>query len=103
MQDKKRKIILVACGTSIATTAIVVDILQEEIVRERGFKNVEFQKSSAANLPSKIEYYKPDIIVSTTVVDPSWVKGIAFFSGLPFLTGQGVEKIIEAIVKELEK
>lgn len=99
----EKKIILVACGTSIATTSIVVSILKEELIEERGLKNIEFQKCAASDLLAKIEYYHPDLVITTTSIDPSWVKGIAYFKGLPFLTGIGMEAEIEEIVKELEK
>lgn len=100
---KPKKTILVACGTSIATTSIVVSILKEELIEERGFSNIEFQKCAAADVPAKIEFYNPEIVVTTTKIDPSWVEGRAFFNGLPFLTGQGMEAVIEEIVKELQK
>lgn len=100
---KDKKVILVSCGTSIATTSIVVSMLREELMDERGFKNIEFQKCAASDLKAKIEYYQPDIIISTTKVDPSWVEGKTFFKGIPFLTGIGKNALIEDIVKALEK
>ena len=99
----EKKIILVACGTSIATTSIVVSILKEALIEDRGLNNIEFQKCAIADLKAKIEYYHPNLVITTTTVDPSWVEGIAYFKGLPFLTGIGMEAEIEEIVKELEK
>lgn len=97
--DRKKKI-LVACGTSIATTAIVVETLTEELVRVRGL-NVEFYKCSVADLLAKIEFMQPDIVITTAPVDPKWVEGLAYFKGLPLLTGIGAEDLVEAIVKEV--
>ena len=100
---KAKKTILVACGTSIATTSIVVSILKEELIEERGFTNIEFQKCAASDLLAKIEYYHPDIIITTTTIDPSWVEGIPYFKGLPFLTGIGMESEIEKIARTLQE
>lgn len=98
----RKKKILVACGTSIATTAIVVETLTEELIRVRGL-NVEFYKCSIADLLAKIEFMQPDIVITTAPVDPKWTEGVAYFKGLPFLTGVGAEDLIESIVKEVNK
>lgn len=102
MNDDKQ-IILVACGTSIATSSIVVSILKEELVDNRGFQNITFQKCAVADLLEKIEFYKPDIVITTTKVDPDWVKNLTYFGGVPFLTGQGMEEVIEQIVQKIEE
>lgn len=99
----EKKKILVACGTSIATTSIVVSILKEELIEERGIDNLEFLKCAVADLLAQIEYHQPEMVITTTLIDPSWVKGIAYFSGLPFLTGIGMDEEIEKIVNELKK
>lgn len=97
-----RKVILVACGTSIATTAIVVETLQEELVRRRGY-DVEFHKCSTSNLLAQMDYLHPNIVITTAPVDPSWMEGVAYFKGLPFLTGVGADELLEEIIQEIEK
>jgi PTS system galactitol-specific IIB component len=93
---------LVACGTSIATTAIVVEYLKEELTRERDF-NIQFYKCRTSDLSMQIEMVEPDIVITTAPVDPSVIEGVTYFKGIPFLTGMGADEIIEEIVEHMER
>ena len=98
--------ILVACGCSIATTAMVVEILTEDLVRKKKYK-IDFFKCTTSELKSKIEYMAPDVVISTAPVKPesiaSWRdKGIFFFRGTPFLTGVGVDPLMKELLACLD-
>lgn len=93
---------LVACGTSIATTAIVVEYLKEELTRERDF-DIQFHKCRTSDLGMQIEMVEPDIVITTAPVDPSVIEGVMYFKGIPFLTGMGADAIIDEIVDHMER
>lgn len=97
---------LVACGTSIATTAMVVEILREDLVRQKKYQ-IDFRKCKTSELLPKVELMEPDVVISTAPVKPKMIedwkkRGIAFFKGTPFLTGVGVEPLMEEILTLLD-
>ncbi len=100
--DQAKKTILVACGTSISTTAIVVETLTEELVRTRHL-NVEFYKCTVADLQAQIEFLRPDVVITTAPVNPDWVEGLPYFKGMPLLTGIGADALVEEIAEEVRK
>jgi PTS system galactitol-specific IIB component len=98
---RRRWKFLVACGTSIATTAIVVEYLKEELTRERDFK-IDFHKCRTSDLKVQIEAVRPDVVITTAPVDSSVVEDVDYFKGIPFLTGIGADKVVQEIVTLLE-
>lgn len=93
----KVKIILIACGTAIATSTVVAKAV-EEILTERGIEVITRQ-CKAAEVSSLAP--NADLIVTTTPV-PSDI-GIPVVKTLAFITGIGKEQAIEEIIKKLEK
>jgi PTS system galactitol-specific IIB component len=97
---------LVACGTSIATSTMVAEILREDLVRQRRY-NIEFFHCKTTELMPKVDLLEPDVVISTAPVNPEMVetwrqRGIAFFRGTPFLTGVGVEPLMEQLLALIE-
>lgn len=97
---------LVACGTSIATSTMVSEILREDLVRQQKY-NIEFHHCKTSELIPKVEYLEPDVIISTAPVSEEWLvkwkeNGISFFKGQPFLTGFGVEPLMEELIEVLD-
>ncbi|GMG97920.1 PTS sugar transporter subunit IIB [Tepidimicrobium xylanilyticum] len=93
-----KKRILVACGTGIATSTMVANKIQSEITNRNEAIDVVIDQCKVAEVSSLWSNY--DLIVSTTQV-PSDVK-IPVISGLPFLTGVGLDKVIEDIIEKLK-
>ncbi len=93
----KVKIILIACGTAIATSTVVAKAL-EEILAKRGIEVITRQ-CKAAEVSSLAS--NADLVVTTTPV-PSDI-GIPVVKTLAFITGIGKEQAIEEIIKKLEK
>lgn len=92
----KKKTILVACGTAIATSTVVAKAI-EEALEERGLY-VNIRQCKAAEVPSLVA--DADLIVTTTPV--SVEKDIPIIQTLAFLTGMGKEEVIEKIVDYLK-
>lgn len=88
----KKKTILVACGTAIATSTVVAKAI-EEALEARGLY-VNIRQCKAAEVPSLVA--NADLIVTTTPVSVD--KDIPVIQTLAFLTGMGREEIIEQIV-----
>ncbi len=92
----KRKRILVACGTAIATSTVVARKIEEEL-EKRGMK-VDITQCKASEVPSKVEGH--DLVVTTTMV--SGTGSIPVIHTVSFLTGIGVEQDIEKIINYLK-
>jgi galactitol PTS system EIIB component len=92
----KKKTILVACGTAIATSTVVAKAI-EEALEDRGLY-VNIRQCKAAEVPSLVA--DADLIVTTTPV--SVTKDIPVIQTLAFLTGMGREEVIEQIVAHLQ-
>ena len=89
------KKILVACGTGIATSTVVMIKLQEAL-KNAGI-DADVQQCKVSEISSKTGV---DLIVTTTTYEnPS----IPVFRSLAFLTGVGVESEIEKIIALLNK
>ncbi len=103
MPKRGKASFLVACGTSIATSTMVAEILREDLVRKQKY-NIEFHHCKTSELIPKVELLQPDVIISTAPVTPEWIEkwkaqGITFFKGTPFITGVGVEPLMKQLLE----
>ncbi len=89
------KVVLVACGTAIATSTVVAKGI-EEAMRERGLK-VTTRQCKAAEIRSRLSGV--DLVVSTTPVPDDL--GIPVIQTLAFLTGIGKEDVLNQIEQAL--
>ena len=89
------KKILVACGTAIATSTVVAKKLEAEL-QKRGI-DVKIDQCKASEVGAKVGGY--DLVVSTTEVDDA--RGKPIVRTLSFLTGIGIDKDLETIVRLL--
>lgn len=89
------KMILVACGTAIATSTVVARAI-EEAMKERGIAVVTRQ-CKAMEIRSMIKGV--DLVVTTTPVPADL--GVPVIQTLAFLTGMGKEEVINKIAKAL--
>lgn len=93
------KKILVCCGTGIATSVQVANKLQR-LLKERGI-NATMKECKAVEVPAQVSAFKPDAIVSTTVVkSPSPETKV--YRGVAFLTGVGADKLADEIAEDLK-
>ena len=92
-----KKKIMVACGTGIATSTVVVNKMGN-LLKEKGI-NVDIQQCKVSELPYKTD--KVDLIVTTTAYTSK--NNIPVVVAVSFLTGIGVDKDLEKIVEILNK
>lgn len=83
------KRILVACGTSIATATHAANAAID-IAKEAGVK-VEVAQCKAAEIKFKMQTFPPDVIIAMTPVPDDL--GVPVFSGVPFLSGVGLDQL----------
>jgi len=91
--------ILVVCGTGIATATVAAEKVKIGL-KERGF-NVVTSQCHAMESPTKVEDFKPHIIVATTQVRKDL--GVPIFKGIPFITGIGEKEVLDQIVEALKE
>jgi len=96
MNGEKR--VLIACGTSIAT-ATVVAVKVKDIAKEAGIA-VKVVQCKAAEIRGRIATFNPHVIVATTPVPQDL--GVPVFSGIPFLSGVGMDELQAQIVEALK-
>ncbi|NOX61970.1 MAG: PTS sugar transporter subunit IIB [Chloroflexi bacterium] len=93
----KPKVVLVSCGTAIATSTVVAKAI-EESMRERGIPVVTRQ-CKAAEIRSHLSGV--DLIVTTTPLPDNL--GVPVVKALPFLTGIGKEEVLNEIEEKLRE
>jgi len=93
----KRKTILVACGTAIATSTVVAKAIEEALEERDLYVNI--RQCKASEVPSLVD--NADLIVTTTPVSVD--KDIPVIQTLAFLTGIGKEDVINQIVNYIKE
>lgn len=92
------KKIIVACGAGIATSTVALRKLKEGMESRGKADSVTFTQTSLAELPSTVSGH--DLIVTTAQGGNGY--GVPVISGLGLITGIGVEKVIDDVIKTLE-
>ena len=91
------KKLLVACGSGIATSTVAATKIKEALQALGKGDKVNIQQGRVSELVAKADQY--DLIVTTARVSLQLKTPIV--SGLPFITGVGVDKTIKEIVEKL--
>ena len=94
----EKKVVLVACGTGIATSTVVNTAL-ENLAKENGLQ-VEIIQCKMMEVPGYAD--RADLLITTTVVDKDQYK-FPVINGRHFLTGMGLDKVKAEILAELQK
>jgi len=89
--------ILIACGTGICTSTMAADKLKRELEKRGKVNKVVITQCKVAELVSKADGY--DLIIATTEVSGKVTTPV--ISGLPFLTGVGMGKVVDEIIEKL--
>jgi PTS system galactitol-specific IIB component len=92
---ERPKRILIVCGTAIATSTVVAQKVEEILKKHHIKAEIKKQLTSAAKVASR----DADLIISTTQVPDVSVPVI---SGIPFITGMGIDKLEKEIVEKLQ-
>ncbi|HHV18010.1 MAG TPA: PTS sugar transporter subunit IIB [Thermoanaerobacterales bacterium] len=93
----KKKKIVIACGTGIATSTVVADKIAD-ICKQEGIK-AEISQCKVTELKSYV--HGADLIVSTTIIGNKY--DVPIINGLSFITGIGEDETLKKIVDELKK
>lgn len=92
-----KKKVLVACGTGIATSTVVVNKVKE-VLKDRGVE-AEVQQCKVSEVASKAAW--ADLIITTTQLPNGVNAGKPVVRSLAFLTGIGIEKDVAEIMQKL--
>ena len=96
MSDNKK--ILVACGSGVATSTVIMDKLKEGL-KERGIV-VELEQSKISEVKNYIEDMDLDAVVLNGPVNDNY--DIPAFSGVSLLTGVGADKLLDEIEDKIK-
>ncbi len=92
--------ILTICGSGIATSTVAAEKCRK-MLSGRGI-DVEVLECNATDVNSKLATFKPHVIVPTTAISDSMLGGVKRFPGLPFITGIGMDKVVDDIAAYLK-
>jgi PTS system galactitol-specific IIB component len=90
----RKKRVLIVCGSSIATSTMVA-MKVEELLREH---KIDADIRRCMTSEAKTAAKDADLIVATSQVDSV---AIPVISGIPFITGLGMDKVKQEIVDTL--
>ncbi len=93
----KTKVVLVACGTAVATSTVVARAI-EEACKKAGI-SIMTRQCKASEVRALADQ-GADLIVTTTPVPKDL--GITVIQGLPFLTGIGKDAVMKQIIDTLK-
>lgn len=96
---EEMKLVLVACGTALATSTVVARKI-EQIARENEIE-CRIVQAKAADAFSKAKELKPDLIVCTCQLEGDI--DIPMINGRAFLTGINVSKITNQLLEVLRE
>ena len=88
------------CGSGVATSTVAAAKCRK-MLSERGI-DVDVLECNATDIAAKLATFKPHVIVPTTVISDSLLGGVKKFPGLPFITGIGMDKVIDDIAAYLK-
>jgi len=91
------KKILIACGTGICTSTMAAKKLMAALEKRGKENQVKTSQCKVAELASKANDY--DLIISTTQVTGNLK--VPVVQGVAFLTGVGVDKVVDEIIEKL--
>ena len=92
-------VILVMCGSSIATSTMAAVKLENEAKRRK--VRVTVKKGKVGDADMLIQSIRPDIIVATAVLAER--EDVPVFSGVPLLTNVGQKELYDKIFETIDK
>lgn len=95
--DKMAKKILIACGTGICTSTMASKKFIAALEKRGKANQVKVSQCKVAELASKAADY--DLVIATTQVSGNIKTPVV--QGVAFLTGVGVDKVVDEIVEKL--
>jgi PTS system galactitol-specific IIB component len=99
MQVNRKKRVLVACGTAIATATVVAKKV-EQIAKDANIP-VDVSQCKASEIRGKMGTFNADLIIATTSVPDNL--GVPVLNGVPFLSGVGADELEQKIIVALKE
>jgi len=96
--QNRKKLILVVCGSGIATSTVVLTAIKEELAK-RGIE-AEVSQTDVFSLPGIVK--RASIIVSICSLSAKDFD-IPVINGVPILTGHGKDRVIAEIIQKLKE
>lgn len=93
------KRVLVACGTGAATSTVVANKVKDAMAKA-GIA-VEVSQCKVVELDTAVARTHPDVVVVTGVLGRTEVAGVPVVRGFSFLTGVGVDAVVEELKRHL--
>ena len=91
------KTVVVCCGAGMATSSILEGKVKD-LLKRNGIE-ARVLKSTITQLPGVMSSNSVDLIIPSGMYQ---LEGAQVVSGMPYLTGIGIEKMEQAIVEALE-
>lgn len=89
----KPAVILVMCGSSVATTNLAAVKLENEAKRRK--VKIVTKKGKIADFNMLVDMHKPDLVVATSQTHDR--ENVKVFSGVPLVTTIGQEELYDQI------
>ena len=91
------KTILTACGVGYASSTIIAERLRDLLERNGLTDEVRIQQATFNEIPNLLD--SVDVVVTSSMVSGEYP--IPVFSGVPFLSGIGMEELEDKILEAL--
>ena len=92
-------VILVMCGSSVATTNLAAVKLENEAKRRK--IKIKTQKGKIADFDMLVRMHKPDLVVATSQTHDR--DNVKVYSGVPLVTTMGQEELYEEIFTYIQE
>lgn len=94
----KEKRIYIVCATGIATSTML-RVKIEEFLKRKGINVTVNQYRVTELTPSRVD---ADVIVATTGMPAEFSKVVPVINGIPLITGQGEDKVLQELLDVLQ-
>ena len=92
-------VILVMCGSSVATTNLAAVKLENEAKRRK--IKIKTQKGKIADFDMLVRMHKPDLVVATSQTHDR--DNVKVYSGVPLVTTMGQEELYDEIFAYIQE
>ena len=97
-----KKTIIVACASSMITSTVVSNNIRD-IAKKNNIPEPKILQVKFSEINGVLKTNDVDFIVPTGNIDDKIKEKHLVISGMPFITGVGVDKVSKTILEELKK
>lgn len=100
ISEAKKYRAIIACGSGVATSTMARKKIEKGF-DDKGLK-LEVTQCKIGELESLAKAQKPDFVIHTVVLPQGLTFDCPVFSGVPFLTGVGLNKALDEIIASIK-